>query len=70
MSRYESGRPLICPHCQHQSVFEEMPEGYASNRWSEAVAQGARKEEPYVRCPICTATFPLWGIVQFIEGTE
>ena len=30
-----------------------MPEGYATDRWG-----GARKEEPYVRCPRCTATFP------------
>lgn len=43
-----------CPHCQKQTVWEVMPEGYATKRW-----RGARKEETYVRCPRCTATFPV-----------
>lgn len=50
-----------CPHCKAKVAFEVMPEGYATERWG-----GARKEEPYVRCPECTATFPAWGI----EPTE
>jgi hypothetical protein len=33
--------------------MEAMPDTYATDRW-----QGNRTEEPYVRCPVCTATFP------------
>ena len=54
-------RPCRCPHCQRQAIFEEMPDGYASERWG-----GAREEVPYVRCPICTATFPLWAIEEYL----
>jgi len=50
-------KPIVCPHCQRQAVMEEMPEGYSTDRWL-----GARPEEPYVRCPICTATFPAWAL--------
>lgn len=46
-----------CPHCKQQVLFEAMPEGYSTKRWG-----GARKEEPYVRCPKCTATFPAYAV--------
>lgn len=44
---------IQCPHCGKQALFETMPEGYATKRWN-----GARKEEAYLRCAECTATFP------------
>lgn len=61
MAAYKTGKPLICPQCKHQAVLEEMPDGYATERWG-----GAREEVPYCRCPICTATFPLWGIKEYL----
>jgi hypothetical protein len=54
--------PIPCPLGDHHvAVFEEMPEGYATKRW-----KGARKEEPYLRCPVCTATFPKVGIGEYL----
>ena len=60
--KYQQGKKYLCPHGeQHTTVFEEMPEGYATERWL-----GARKEEPYLRCPVCTATFPKWAIESYL----
>jgi hypothetical protein len=50
---------------RHSAVFEELPEGYATERWG-----GARKEEPYLRCPVCGATFPVWGIEEYLASQE
>jgi hypothetical protein len=47
---------------RHTAVFEALPDGYATKRWG-----GARKEEPYLRCPVCTATFPAWGIEESLQ---
>jgi hypothetical protein len=60
MATYQTGKPIRCPHCDRQAILEDMPEGYATKRWL-----GARKEEPYLRCLVCTATFPLWGIKEY-----
>jgi DNA-directed RNA polymerase subunit RPC12/RpoP len=48
---------MICPHCTAKVMFLTMPEGFATERWS-----GQVKEEPYVRCPKCTATFPAYAV--------
>ena len=48
---------------RHSAVFEEMPFGYATKRWG-----GAREEVPYLRCPVCRATFPKWGIEEYLAG--
>jgi hypothetical protein len=63
---YEAGDEYVCPQGNetigyHSGVFEEMPPGYATERWG-----GARPEEPYVQCPVCLATFPKWGIEQYL----
>jgi hypothetical protein len=64
--KYQTGKEIPCPHGSkehgaHRAVFEELPEGYATERWG-----GARKEEPYLRCPVCGATFPKWGIEEYL----
>ena len=60
--KYKKGMTLVCPHGQtHDTVMEEMPEGYATTRWG-----GARKEEPYLKCGVCGATFPKWGIEEYL----
>jgi len=67
MAKYKTGNTYLCPHStMHETVFEEMPDGYATERWPEAVAIGDRIEEPYLRCPVCTATFPKRGIEEYI----
>lgn len=60
--KYE-GQKITCP-CgpKHEAVFEHMPKNYATTRWG-----GARKEEPYLRCPVCSATFPKWAIEQYLD---
>ena len=59
---YVKGETYLCPHGHmHETVFEEMPAGYATERWL-----GARKEEPYLRCPICTATFSTRSINNYL----
>jgi hypothetical protein len=69
----ETGEPFVAPDgaklempqpaegLRHTAVFEEMPEGYATERW-----KGNRKEEPYLKCPVCGATFPKWGIEEYL----
>jgi len=64
---YKTGETYVCPHFHpadgpHETIYEEMPDGYATERWL-----GAREEVPYLRCPVCTATFPVWGIREYIK---
>ena len=54
---------MLCPHCHKQTVFDVKPEGYATERW-----QGNRKEQPYVQCVLCTATFPKYAIDELDKG--
>ena len=60
-SVYQTGVPIVCPVCHKPFVFEEMPDGYATKRWG-----GAVPEAPHLRCSGCTATFPQWGIEQYL----
>lgn len=67
MATYETGKKIVCPMGpRHETIMEELPEGYATKRWPEAVADGSRLEEPYLRCPVCTATFPKRGIEEYL----
>lgn len=61
MAIYETGKPIICPHCGQEVIMQEMPEGYATERWN-----GNRGEVPYLRCELCTATFPRWGVDEYL----
>lgn len=68
--KYKKGEEYVCPQGNetigyHSCVFDELPEGYATERW-----RGARKEEPYVQCPVCKATFPKWGIEAYLARTD
>lgn len=75
MTRHKTLKPVCCPHCGQEVVFESMPyvpawrrfwkktKGYATDRWL-----GARKEEPYSRCPACTATFPKRGLEEYLAA--
>jgi hypothetical protein len=56
---------ITCPHCQQEATFETMPEGYATERWG-----GARPEELYMRCSVCTATFPQRGIEAYLTRQD
>jgi hypothetical protein len=67
MNQMMNQSEITCPHGSdahgwHTAVFEELPDGYATKRWG-----GARKEEPYLRCPVCTATFPAWAIEELLQ---
>ena len=59
---------ILCPHgAMHEAIFVDLPEGYATSRWPAAVELGTRKEEPYVQCLACGATWPKWAIDEYLE---
>ena len=54
---YDIPGVVVCANCLQPVIMEEQEDGYATERWG-----GVREEEPYAKCPLCTATFPIRAI--------